>query len=43
MFYMNTANDGSFSVGLNPRTYVFRVCNAGTTVCSSDVSVTVTQ
>jgi hypothetical protein len=41
-FYRNTENDGTFSVGLGPRTYLFRVCNAGTTVCSSDVSVTVT-
>ena len=39
----NRQNDGATTVSLGPGTYVFRVCNAGSNVCSNDVSVTVTQ
>jgi len=36
-----TANDGWWSVGLNPGTYRFRICEAGSSLCSSEVGVTV--
>lgn len=36
-----TQNDGTYADGpLGPGTYVYRVCNAGTSVCSADVPVT---
>jgi len=44
VFLRTTTNDGAALVGANPGTYVFRVCNSGsTTECSNDVTVTVTQ
>lgn len=39
---VTTPNDGSVTIAANPGTHLFRVCNAGSTVCSGDVSVTVT-
>jgi hypothetical protein len=39
-----TPNDGAALVGANPGTYLFRICNTGSTAeCSNDVTVTVTQ
>lgn len=38
---VNTANDGLWSERLSTRgTYTYKVCNAATTVCSAEVSVT---
>jgi hypothetical protein len=34
-----TPNDGSYSEMVAPGTYTYRVCNAGSTVCSADVTV----
>jgi hypothetical protein len=39
----DTDNDGVWSRQLAPGTYVFRVCETQSSVCSTDVSVTVTQ
>jgi hypothetical protein len=38
----NTPNDGTTSLPLAPGTYVFQVCEPASTVCSNDVTVTVT-
>lgn len=39
----NTLNDGAWTRQLGPGTYTFRICEEGSTsVCSADVSVTVT-
>ena len=38
----DTENDGSWSFPINPGTHVFRVCETLSTVCSMDVTVTVT-
>jgi hypothetical protein len=38
-----TANDGLATVGRGPGTYAYHVCNAGSSFCSTDVSVTVTH
>jgi hypothetical protein len=40
--FVSTANDGAFEDTRPPGTYQYRVCNAGTTACSADVSVVVT-
>jgi hypothetical protein len=40
-FFINTPNTGSRSSATNPGTYLFRVCEAGSAVCSNDVTVTV--
>ena len=37
----DTENDGSFSVQVTPGNYTFRVCEANSSVCSTDVAVTV--
>jgi len=39
----DTENDGTWSYPHNPGTYTFRVCETQTSVCSADVTVTVTQ
>lgn len=39
----NGPNDGAASFPLPPGTYVFRICEIGSTVCSNESSVTVTQ
>jgi hypothetical protein len=41
--YATRGNDGEARLTLGPGTYTFRVCNAGTAVCSTNVGVTVTQ
>jgi hypothetical protein len=41
VLYGNSANDGQETIARAPGTYTFRVCNAGSAVCSMDVSVTV--
>jgi hypothetical protein len=38
----NTLNDGAWSQKFSPGTYTFRICDEGSTVCSADVTVTVT-
>ena len=38
----NTQNDGAWTQKYNPGTYTFRICDQGSTVCSPDVTVTVT-
>jgi len=38
----NTLNDGAWTQKYNPGTYTFRICDEGSTVCSADVTVTVT-
>jgi hypothetical protein len=43
VLFTSTLNDGYAIVTANPGTYVFNICNSGTTVCSNGVSVTVTQ
>lgn len=40
--FTTTPNDGLAIVTANPGTYVFHICNSGSTVCSNDVTVTVT-
>ena len=38
--FLTTANDGSHSDAKRPKgTWVYKVCNAGTTICSPDVTV----
>lgn len=39
----DTENDGSWSRAYGPGTYAFRVCETASSVCSPDVTVTVTQ
>ena len=44
VLFTTTLNDGFAIVTANPGTYVFRICNSGsTTGCSNDVTVVVTQ
>lgn len=38
----DTENDGTWSYPINPGTHTFRVCETLTSVCSADVTVTVT-
>ncbi len=41
VLYGTSANDGQESIPRAPGNYVFRVCNPGSAVCSTDVNVTV--